>query len=343
MSQLAPEIPDPHAAPRHELASALAEMVGHPDYPCLGARSVFHRDRATVHVYDELAGDGVAALLLADLREFAATIDPGRRVRLVRRDVPGARASRDEQHFERLLWSQLRALHEHGRPAMERRGCRRTPRTSTSRSAPGARRTSSSACTRRRPATRAARRLRRWCSTCTSSSRSCARPAGSRRCATRSGTATWTCRAPSTRWSADHGQDSEARQYSGRAVGPDWRAPFGSDPATIEPPAVQPARAGRRPWPEPRGIGVNRLTPQTGTGFLLRPGRRSRVVDPTGGQVSDFFCFAAHDHGEWLSNGTHHRLRQQGLLHHRRRALQQPEPADGSRSWRTPAAGTTSC
>ena len=27
------------------------------------------------------------------------------------------------------------------------------------------------------------------------------------------------------------------------------------------------------------------------------------MVDPTGGQVSDFFCFSAEDHGEWLSNG----------------------------------------
>jgi uncharacterized protein len=27
------------------------------------------------------------------------------------------------------------------------------------------------------------------------------------------------------------------------------------------------------------------------------------VVDPTGGQVSDLFCFSAEDHGEWLSSG----------------------------------------
>ena len=48
---------------------------------------------------------------------------------------------------------------------------------------------------------------------------------------------------------------------------------------------------------------MNRLTPQTGTGFLLPAGRTLTVVDPTGGQVSDFFCFSAQDHGEWLSNG----------------------------------------
>jgi len=48
---------------------------------------------------------------------------------------------------------------------------------------------------------------------------------------------------------------------------------------------------------------VNRLTPQTGTGFVLSAGQTLTVVDPTGGQVSDFFCFNADDHGEWLSNG----------------------------------------
>ncbi len=48
---------------------------------------------------------------------------------------------------------------------------------------------------------------------------------------------------------------------------------------------------------------MNRLAPQTGTGFLLRAGDSLTVVDPTGGQVSDFFALSAHDHSEWLSSG----------------------------------------
>ena len=48
---------------------------------------------------------------------------------------------------------------------------------------------------------------------------------------------------------------------------------------------------------------MNRLTAQTGTGFLLRVGDRLTVTDPTGAQVSDFFAFSADDHGEWLSSG----------------------------------------
>lgn len=46
-----------------------------------------------------------------------------------------------------------------------------------------------------------------------------------------------------------------------------------------------------------------RLAPQTGTGFLLERGQVLVVVDPTGGQVSDFFALAADDHGESFSGG----------------------------------------
>ncbi len=48
---------------------------------------------------------------------------------------------------------------------------------------------------------------------------------------------------------------------------------------------------------------MNRLPPQTGTGFTLTAGQSLTVIDPTGGQVSDLFAFAARDHGEWLSSG----------------------------------------
>jgi uncharacterized protein len=48
---------------------------------------------------------------------------------------------------------------------------------------------------------------------------------------------------------------------------------------------------------------LTRLEPQTGAAFLLRTGQRLTVVDPTGGQVSDFYCVLADDHDEWLSSG----------------------------------------
>jgi uncharacterized protein len=110
VSQLAPEIPEPARATRERLASVLSEMVAHPEYPCLGARSVFHRDRATVRVYDELAGDGVAEQLLADLRAFAAETDPEEGFASFVATFRGP-SLLDEQHFEQLLWSQLEQVH----------------------------------------------------------------------------------------------------------------------------------------------------------------------------------------------------------------------------------------
>lgn len=48
---------------------------------------------------------------------------------------------------------------------------------------------------------------------------------------------------------------------------------------------------------------MNRLDPQTGTGMILRRGQTLTVVDPTGGQVSDFFCVNAEGLEEWFSTG----------------------------------------
>ena len=48
---------------------------------------------------------------------------------------------------------------------------------------------------------------------------------------------------------------------------------------------------------------MNRLAPQTGTGFRMRAGEELLVVDPLGGQVSDLFAVAADEPEEWLSSG----------------------------------------
>ena len=40
--------------PRRDIVGAIEEMVGHPEYPCLGARSVFRRSAVTMVVLDDL-------------------------------------------------------------------------------------------------------------------------------------------------------------------------------------------------------------------------------------------------------------------------------------------------
>jgi uncharacterized protein YcgI (DUF1989 family) len=48
---------------------------------------------------------------------------------------------------------------------------------------------------------------------------------------------------------------------------------------------------------------MNRLSPQTGTGFRMSRGDELLVVDPTGGQVSDLYAVCADDREEWISSG----------------------------------------
>ena len=93
------------------VTAAVESMVLHPDYPCLGARSVFNRDRATVVVLDDLATAESTRRLVDALTCFAGTTDRSAGfaslVAVFRAASPG-----DEAQFERLLWRQLGMLHD---------------------------------------------------------------------------------------------------------------------------------------------------------------------------------------------------------------------------------------
>ena len=102
-------------APRHDIVAAVEEMVAHPEYPCLGARSVFRRDAATLVVLDDLADTspgGTLDTLGGALAQYADEVDPeGDLVSFVacfREPVP-----LDEGEFEALLWGALQHLHDH--------------------------------------------------------------------------------------------------------------------------------------------------------------------------------------------------------------------------------------
>ncbi|HET6967103.1 MAG TPA: guanitoxin biosynthesis heme-dependent pre-guanitoxin N-hydroxylase GntA [Ornithinibacter sp.] len=101
-------------APRRDIVAAVEEMVAHPEYPCLGARSVFRRDAATLVVLDDLADTspgGSLDTLGAALAQYAHEVDvDGDLVSFVacfRGPVPG-----EERDFEALLWGALQHLHD---------------------------------------------------------------------------------------------------------------------------------------------------------------------------------------------------------------------------------------
>ena len=111
MPDSAPYLADGQAAVTEDMPDAVVDMIAHHDYPCLGARSVMRRGRATVHVYGELDTLETARLLLHDLRQFASEVDLDDGFASFIAVFRGPQV-RDEKHFERILWSQLRRLHE---------------------------------------------------------------------------------------------------------------------------------------------------------------------------------------------------------------------------------------
>ena len=94
-----------------EFGGLLSERILGPEYPCLGARSVFKRERATVVLHDDLEAPETARALLEQLREYASTVDPEAGFVSF---VAGFRGPevRDEKHFEEMLWGLLQRLHD---------------------------------------------------------------------------------------------------------------------------------------------------------------------------------------------------------------------------------------
>ena len=112
MTELAPHIACTVQASEEDLTASLTGMVEHEEFPCLGARSVFRRENATIHVYDELAGETATRALLQDLSAFAQTVDTAGGFASFVAIFRGPSLP-DERAFERLLWKQLRMLDAH--------------------------------------------------------------------------------------------------------------------------------------------------------------------------------------------------------------------------------------
>lgn len=109
--KLAPETtsPEPSASLVHDTFKAL---ILNNHYPCVAARSALHHDSYRVGFYPPLASDKATPALASDLWEFVAEF-PLRRDRFVTfvASFDGPVTTTDEE-FEPLLWSQLQQLHD---------------------------------------------------------------------------------------------------------------------------------------------------------------------------------------------------------------------------------------
>ncbi len=223
------------AAPAGEITDAIADMVAHSDYPCLGARSVFRRDAATRVVLEDLTDTspgGSLDRLGAQLRDYARGVDnDGDLVSFVAcfRHPPAV----GERAFEGALWGALQHLHDHdGEPWAP--GTSPDPRDPHFAFSVGGTaffvvglHPDASRIARRAPLPTLVFNLHEQFERM----RSDGRYGRMRDTIRRRDTELQGCLNPMV---ADHGQGSEARQYSGRAVPADWSPPFQPSPEVIE-------------------------------------------------------------------------------------------------------------
>lgn len=231
------------AAHRDDVVAAVEEMVAHPEYPCLGARSVFRRDAATVVVLDDLADTapgGSLDRLGEGLRAFVEQVDvAGDLASFVA--VFRAPAPTPEREFERLLWAALQHLHERD-DAPWADGVEADPvdphfafsLAGTAFFVVGLH-PRSSRIARRAPLPTLVFNLHEQFERLRADGRFARMRDTIRRRDT-------DLQGGPNPMAVDHGEESEARQYAGRAVPDTWEPPFAPDPAPTSGP---PAEVGR--------------------------------------------------------------------------------------------------
>jgi len=91
--------------------AAFRQLVLRPEFPCLGAKAAFNSHSQTLRVFDELGSVQSTKALAESLRTFSQS---EQRTSEYATFIAIFKAPRqtDEQQFENLLWKQLRLLHE---------------------------------------------------------------------------------------------------------------------------------------------------------------------------------------------------------------------------------------
>jgi FPC/CPF motif-containing protein YcgG len=95
-----------------EAENAFRQFVSRPEFPCLGAKAAFNSSSYTLEVYGELGSSLSTDELSANLSDFAqsevcSTSEYATFVAIFEHP-----RETDEVQFETLLWQQLRALHQ---------------------------------------------------------------------------------------------------------------------------------------------------------------------------------------------------------------------------------------
>lgn len=204
--------------------SDLADMVAQPEYPCLGARSVFRRDNVTSIDLGELGDPTSARDLGKALAVYGRSADPTGPFQSFIATFDGPVID-DERAFEDLLWRTLQQLHD-GDDLPWARGVGADPDAAhfafsyagVAYFVVGLHPNSS----------RVARRAPRPCLVFNLHEQFelLREQGGFERMRDLIRARDRALQGSVNPMAVDHGESSEARQYSGRAVEPDWHAPF---------------------------------------------------------------------------------------------------------------------
>lgn len=82
------------------------------DHPCMMAQTVFSMDKVDFHVYEDLGSKNTASKILKDLKKYIANYDFESNDFLTFMAVFKGRSAFTEKQFEEVLWKQLDFLHE---------------------------------------------------------------------------------------------------------------------------------------------------------------------------------------------------------------------------------------
>ena len=88
--------------------TAFRDFVQQPEFPCLGAKSVLRLNNYTLRVYGSLGNESDASAIVADLESFGAELAEGEMSAFVA--VFPDSAPQNEIEFEQRLWMQLQLL-----------------------------------------------------------------------------------------------------------------------------------------------------------------------------------------------------------------------------------------
>lgn len=91
---------------------AFDEFILEKDHPCLMAKTVFSMDQVDLHEYANFGSKETADLMLKDLRNYIEKYDFESNDFFTFLAVFKGRQDYSEEEFEQLLWQQLQYLHE---------------------------------------------------------------------------------------------------------------------------------------------------------------------------------------------------------------------------------------